>query len=251
MVSALLYDAWGKTFVVFCTLVGCYAIGLYMTTLGGGVRIGAATPPLAPGLSSQPLAIYAHALASGSALIACGVQMLPSFRSWASAKTHRVLGWTYVCCVAVGAVSGAALSRTAVGGAPSTAGFACLAVAWAFTTGGAVYAARTGRAALHARLMSHSAALAFAAVTLRLYLPAAIFARKVSFETVYSAISWLCWVPNVAAVEAWYWLAADGKPAALLANMPGAGKRSVNTVTVVETDTEPLRESYYTSASMM
>ena len=224
--TALLCNAWAAAFLVLCILVGCYGIGLYAVTLTGAFPIGSRTPPLAVGLRSQPAAIFIHAFASGAALIACGMQITPVFRRWASARTHRLLGWAYVLCVVLGAASGAALSRTAVGGAVSSAGFACLATAWAATTGGAVYAIRTGRPALHARLMSHSAALCFAAVMLRIYLPAAIFApRGISFESAYRVISWACWVPNVAAVEAWYWLGEGGRPAALLTSMPGVARK--------------------------
>lgn len=216
---------WAGVFAVLCALVGTYAVGLYAVTLSGGVRIGELTPPLAEGLRAQPAAIFVHALASGAALVLCSVQALPAFRRWASVATHRALGWAYVGCVALGSASGAALSRTAVGGAVSTAGFGCLAAAWAAATAAAVVALRVGRPALHARLMTHSAALAFAAVTLRIYLPAAIFApRAVGFAAVYRAISWLCWVPNVVAVEVWFWLGGAGVPEALLASAPGSGK---------------------------
>ena len=182
--------------------------------------VGTATPPLAAGLRSQRAAIYVHAFASGSALILCGLQMLPAFRRGASAATHRALGWAYVCAVALGASSASALSRTAVGGAVSTAGFATLAALWVASTAGAVFARRTGRLALHARLAAHSAALAFAAVTLRLYLPAAILSKD--FARTYSALSWLCWVPNVIVVEVWCLRQGGRLDAALLSTLPGS-----------------------------
>lgn len=226
------------TFTVLCALVSAYALGLYAATLGGAVRLGDATPPLAPSLRAHPRTIYVHALSSGVALFIVGLQMLPAFRRSASLTTHRALGYAYASCVALGSVSGAVLSRTATGGAVSTAGFALLAAAWASTTGAAVYAARTGRLALHARLMSHSAALCFAAVTLRMMLPAAIFApRGVSFGQVYSVISWACWVPNVVAVELYYRFAVDKS---VDVERPGAGGRRANR----GPDSEPLRESY-------
>lgn len=197
---------WQKLFTPFAIGMGAYAISVYLTTASGTIPIGFLTPPLAMGLQSQPVAIYIHALCAGTALITCGLQMLPAFRCWASAGTHRVLGWLYVLCVIMGACSGAALSRTAVGGRVSTAGFAALACLWLGTTLGAVYARRVGRLHLHARLMTHSAACAFAAVTLRAYLPAAILYPP--FSGPYSIISWVSWVPNVLLVEAWYALAS-------------------------------------------
>ena len=180
-------------------LVGCYAIGLYSATLAGLVQFGALTPPLAPSLRAHPAAIGVHALASGTALVLVAAQALPAFRRWASAATHVALGRAYACCVAMGSVSGGVLSMTAVGGIVSTVGFACLAVAWAGTTAAAVAAARSGRLSLHARLMMHSAALAFAAVTLRMYLPLALLGLRSGpggFAAVYRIIAWLCWVPS-------------------------------------------------------
>ena len=210
----------GAAFAAACALVGGYAIALYCATLSGALPLGVATPPLAEGLRSQRAAIFLHALASGAALVLCGLQMLPAFRGCATAATHRALGWAYALSVALGAASAALLSRTAVGGPVSTAGFAALAALWVGSTAGAILARRAGRLALHARLAAHSAALAFSAVTLRLYLPAAILSKD--FASTYSALSWLCWVPNVLAVEAWCWRQGAGLEAALLATLPGS-----------------------------
>lgn len=106
-----------------------------------------------------------------------------------------------------------ALSTTAVGGAISTAAFASLAVLWIATTAGGVFAACTHRHVLHARLMAHSSALSFAAVTLRIYLPIAlrIGGAGEGFARPYSIIAWTCWVPNVIVVEAYYWLFSGAK----------------------------------------
>ena len=175
-----------------------------------------------------------------SALGLCGLQMLPAFRGRASAAAHRALGCAYVLCVALGSASAALLSRTAVGGAVSTAGFAALAALWAASTAGAVLARRAGRPALHARLAAHSAALAFSAVTLRLYLPAAILSKD--FDSVYSALSWLCWVPNVLAVEAWCWRQGAGLDAALLSTLPGAAAAAAAAAAAGASAAEP-RES--------
>ena len=48
--------------------------------------------------------------------------------------------------------------------------------------------------------MIRSYALTLAAVTLRLYIPAALISGF-SFEAAYPAISWLCWVPNLIVAE--------------------------------------------------
>jgi hypothetical protein len=48
--------------------------------------------------------------------------------------------------------------------------------------------------------MVRNFALAFAAVTLRLWLPAAVVSG-IAFEDAYPVIAWLCWVPNLLAAE--------------------------------------------------
>lgn len=216
------WNAWFDTVGVLSSLVGAYGISQYLATLSGLVPIGAATPPLIPGLRSQPAAIYIHATASGVALIVCGLQILPSFRKWASLKTHRRVGWVYASCVTLGSISGMVLSLRAVGGAVSTVGFFSLAIAWFGTTAAAVYEARRGRVARHAYLMAHSTALCFAAVTLRMYLPLALVPGA-NFASVYSKIAWLSWVPNVMAVELYHRYVAWHGTASKLA-MPGAGQ---------------------------
>lgn len=212
-------------------LIGSYAIANYLATAAGYLQIGALTSPLAPGLKSQPTAIHLHAILSGSALIVCGLQIQPSFRRWTSPRTHKLLGRFYALFVAVGSASALALSRRAVGGLPSTVAFACLAVAWAGTTAAAIYAARGGRHKLHARLMTHSAALAYSAVTLRTYLPFVIFSKITTFERGYTVIAWACWLPNILLVELWYWYVGGGaNPSVLLTNMPGASQQKTSSV---------------------
>jgi hypothetical protein len=48
--------------------------------------------------------------------------------------------------------------------------------------------------------MIRNFALTFAAVTLRIYLPASM-AAGMEFEMAYRAIAWLCWVPNLVIAE--------------------------------------------------
>ncbi|MGA8050052.1 MAG: DUF2306 domain-containing protein, partial [Burkholderiales bacterium] len=52
----------------------------------------------------------------------------------------------------------------------------------------------------HRRWMVRNFALTFAAVTLRLWLPASVVAG-VPYELAYSVIAWLCWVPNLLAAQ--------------------------------------------------
>lgn len=237
--SALAWKAWGVLFAFLSVGVALYAIGVYLATLGGAIPIGAIAVPLAPSLRQKPAAIYLHATVSGVALAICGLQMLPSFRACTSYRTHRWLGRLYAICVCIGASSAIVLSTTAVGGATSTAAFASLAILWLLTTAGGVYAAFTHRHRLHARLMSHSAALCFAAVTLRLYLPIAlrVGGAGTGFAQPYSVIAWACWVPNVLVVEAYYWL-CKGAQARL--TLPAESRNAAAVGSTTSTLTTPL-----------
>lgn len=72
-----------------------------------------------------------------------------------------------------------------------------------YTASHAYGEARARNFVAHRRWKIRNFALTFAAVTLRLYLPAAA-ALEVPFATAYPAIAWLCWVPNLLVAE---WLA--------------------------------------------
>jgi len=48
--------------------------------------------------------------------------------------------------------------------------------------------------------MVRNFALTFAAVTLRLWLPASV-ASGIGFEVAYPAVAWLCWLPNLLVAE--------------------------------------------------
>jgi hypothetical protein len=88
----------------------------------------------------------------------------------------------------------------AFGGLPARLGFGCLAVLWLYTGYRAYRAIRTRDLASHRRWMVRNFALTFAAVTLRLWLPAAVVSG-VRFEIAYPAIAWLCWLPNLMVAE--------------------------------------------------
>jgi hypothetical protein len=52
----------------------------------------------------------------------------------------------------------------------------------------------------HKKWMVRNFSLTFAAVTLRLYIPAAVIAG-VDFGVAYAIIAWLCWLPNLLVAE--------------------------------------------------
>ena len=81
-------------------------------------------------------------------------------------------------------------------GPVAAGGLGVLGVVWVATTVAAFRAAMRGDFVTHRRWAIRSFALAFAAVTLRLYLPVSGL-LGLSFDAAYPAIAWLCWVPNL------------------------------------------------------
>lgn len=144
---------------------------------------------------------WTHALAAGLALAVMPFQFWRGLRD-RRRDLHRLTGRTYVLAVLAGGVSGLYMSFFAKTGAVAGAGFFFLALAWLSTTALALQAARAGDIDSHRRWMIRSAALTFAAVTLRLYLPLTMLAG-LPFDGSYTAIAWACWIPNLLAVELW------------------------------------------------
>jgi hypothetical protein len=102
--------------------------------------------------------------------------------------------------VLVGGLAGLLMAFHAFGGIAARLGFACLALAWLYTGLRAYLAARAREFALHRRWMVRNFALSFAAVTLRLWLPASMV-LGIPGELAYPVIAWLCWVPNLVVAQ--------------------------------------------------
>ena len=79
-------------------------------------------------------------------------------------------------------------------------GLCGLALAWLYTGWRAYRSIRARETAAHRRWMVRNFALAFGAVTLRLWLPGSLFAGA-PFEIAYPLVAWLCWVPNLVVAE--------------------------------------------------
>jgi uncharacterized membrane protein len=175
-----------------------YAIVVY-----GFLPFGAAVhPDMRAGFEAQRGAVYTHAFAAAVALALGPFQFLARLRTRQPAL-HRWLGRLYLGVgVLVGGISGLYMAYHAFGGPAARLGFGCLALAWLYTGARAYSAIRARDIAAHRRWMVRNFALAFAAVTLRLWVPAS-FAAGLEFAVAYAAIAWLCWVPNIAVAELW------------------------------------------------
>lgn len=149
--------------------------------------------------AERPIATIAHFAGSALALAIGGFQLNSRLRV-RFIGAHRWLGRLYVLGVALGGFSGVLLALHASGGAIAQLGFGLLAVSWLGCTLGAYWYIRAGNSGAHRRWMIRSFALTFAAVTLRIYLPASQI-TGIPIELAYPAISWLAWVPNLLIAE--------------------------------------------------
>ncbi len=172
--------------------VALYALVTYGTRpLGAGVH-----PEMRASFESHPWAIYVHAFAASLALLVGPWQFVDRWRARCP-RLHRLLGQIYLGIgVGVGGLSGLFLAWHAFGGLVSTLGFAALASGWLYTGWRAFEAVRERDFVRHRAWMVRNYALTFSAVSLRLQL-GIVFAAGWSFEALYPAIAWWCWVPNV------------------------------------------------------
>jgi uncharacterized membrane protein len=183
--------------LVFLSLgVAAYAIVVY-AFLPLGVAI---HPDMRAGFEAQRAAVYTHVFAAAVALVLGPFQFSDRLRA-RRVGLHRWLGRIYLGVgVLVGGVAGLYMAFHAFGGSVTRLGFGCLALAWLYTGLRAYLAIRARDVAAHRRWMVRNFALAFAAVTLRLLVPASLVSG-LDFAAAYAVIAWLCWVPNVVVAE--------------------------------------------------
>jgi len=176
--------------------VAAYAVYVYaVLPLGSLVH-----PDMGANFQAHPFGVYTHVFAASVALLIGPFQLSPAIRQ-RRPGVHRWLGRTYLLVgVLVGGLAGLYMAGHAFGGPVSRAGFGLLALSWLYTGLRAYLAIRRRAVDEHRRWMVRNFALAFAAVTLRLYLPASV-AAGIDFAVAYPLIAWLCWVPNLVFAE--------------------------------------------------
>lgn len=176
--------------------VAGYAIAVY-----GFLPLGAVLhPDMRATFETQRAGIYAHVFASAVALALGPFQFSSRLRA-RHLVLHRWSGRLYLGLgVLVGGLAGLFMAAHAFGGLAARLGFACLALGWLYTGLRAYLAIRASNIVSHRRWMVRNFSLTFAAVTLRLWLPASV-ASGMAFELVYPVIAWLCWVPNLLVAE--------------------------------------------------
>jgi len=188
------------------TRAGAWLILMFAATAIGVYSLRYGLPkvpnPLLPNFITRPHFFITHALAASVALLAGPWQFIARLRSkWPS--VHRTIGRIYLASVAVAWLSSIPLGLHAFTGAVASAGFLSLGIFWIAATVAAVMHILRGSVNAHKRWMIRSYALTAAAITLRMYLGLAI-ALRLPMEVSYPAIAWLCWVPNLLSVEAFF-----------------------------------------------
>jgi prepilin-type N-terminal cleavage/methylation domain-containing protein len=159
-----------------------------------------AHPDMQANFVAHPVGIYTHVFASALALVVGPFQFF-SYPKRGYLLLHRWLGRLYLAVgVLLGGLSGLYMSQFAYGGAFSKVGFGMLSFLWLYTGWRAFTAIWQRNIDEHRRWMIRNFALTFAAVTLRIYLPA-FMALDFDFDTAYPLVAWISWVPNLVYVE--------------------------------------------------
>jgi len=166
-----------------------------------GLGLEAAFSDMMGHIEARRLVFLLHVSFAPLALITGTVQSFPKIRA-KRPVLHRWVGRLYGFSVLIAGMSGLIVALGAAGGLSAQLGFAILSVLWLFTTAEGVRYARAHRFTDHRRWMVRSFALTFAAVTLRLYLPF-FFANGFTYTQASNYVAWMCWIPNLIAVELW------------------------------------------------
>jgi hypothetical protein len=167
--------------------------------------------PLLDHALNRPLAFYAHVILAPVALAVMPAQFWGGLRNRLPGL-HRWLGRVYGLAILGAGSAGLVLALQTQSSLAAGTGFALLAAAWLGTTGRGILLAMQGQVARHRPWMLRSAALTFAAVTLRLQMTVAEI-WGVPHEPAYAAIAWLSWVPNLLVAE-WLIRRAAARPRA-------------------------------------
>ncbi|MEJ8476734.1 DUF2306 domain-containing protein [Roseibium algae] len=143
--------------------------------------------------------LYAHIAIAPLSLMLLPLQLSSRFRAKYS-KVHRWGGRLYVLLILVSGIAAIQLASSTEAGPLAGVGFGIVGVLWLIVTGLGFRSGLRRDFVAHRRWMLRSAALTFAAVTLRLYLGLTM-AAGLPFGPSYTAIAWLCWVPNLFVIE--------------------------------------------------
>ncbi|MDX2362191.1 MAG: DUF2306 domain-containing protein [Crocinitomicaceae bacterium] len=185
-------------FVTLAVLVGLYPISYWITDMSGGLLSEKSLELLSSRLYN--LAFYVHISTGGVALLIGWAQFAQKFRL-RKPKAHITIGKTYIVSVLLSGLAGLYISFYATGGLVTIMGFSALSILWLSSTIMGYLAVRRKEFIKHRNWMLRSYALAFAAVTLRIWMIAIPALFPIEPSEAYKLVSWICWVPNLYVVE--------------------------------------------------
>jgi uncharacterized membrane protein len=186
-------------FIFFAVAVGLYPLAYYIIDMRSSGLLHSKPKTLIDSTFYIPI-FYVHITFGGIALLTGWSQ----FSNWLRnkyLKTHRFVGKIYVIAVILSSLAGLFIAFFASGGIIPSIGFGILAILWFTTVVKAYTSILKKNIKQHENWMLRSYALAFAAVTLRIYLPFSQAVMHLDFLACYRVISWLCWVPNLIVAE--------------------------------------------------
>ncbi len=181
-------------FAAFAIGVGLYPLTYYIFDMHGkGLWSGKTNELIAN--TAWHTAFYCHITFGGIALLTGWTQFSKGLRARYT-SAHRTVGKIYVVAVTLSSLAGFYIALFASGGITASLGFGLLALSWLLSVWKAFVSILKRDFKQHENWMIRNYALTFAAVTLRIYLPASQMAN-IDFIAAYRVISWLCWIPNL------------------------------------------------------
>ena len=184
-------------FIFFAIGVGLYPILYFLV----GENVGLLTQKSAQLLESQIwwAAFYTHVSFGGIALLIGWSQFSKKIRD-KKIKLHRTLGKIYLIAVMLAGVAGFYLAIHSEGGVIANFGFGGMALCWLTTSTLAYLSIRKREIDQHRAWMIRSYSLAFAAVTLRLYL------QHLRFSSEWDLMKPILSLPGCAGFQICLWL---------------------------------------------
>jgi uncharacterized membrane protein len=159
-------------------------------------------PEFAASFRERPLTVTIHTLFGPAALLLGLVNHLAAMRHGGRWPAHRWVGRVYVLSAVFLSGAGLSMAFHAAGGLGPRVAFALLAIATLATSLQGYRHIRARNVRQHREWMLRSYALVFAAVTLRIWMPAlTVLVYQGQFVPAYRWAAWLCWVPNALFVE--------------------------------------------------
>ena len=180
---------------VLSNAVGLYALFLVLTNFASVPGTVAENGVLAP------WGLHVHIAAASLTLLAGPWQFNAALRGRVP-RVHRTMGLLYLVGVLVGGTAGAVIALGSSAGPAAGIAFLTLGATWVVVTVVAYLKVRAHDYESHRRWMLRSFALAFAAVTLRVYLEIGL-AAGMEYTVVYPVVAWLSFIPNVIVIETW------------------------------------------------